>query len=76
MKGCTLVKKNTCKIPNGNCTDQGDGSFELLLADIDISEFEQNYYGDAETNCPKSTKASYLGLVWKHPVSKKLVYGN
>ena len=36
------------------------GSFELLLLDIDISEFEQNYYGDAETNCQESTKASYL----------------
>ena len=36
------------------------GSFELLLSDIDISELKQNYYGDAETNCHTSTKASYL----------------
>jgi hypothetical protein len=36
------------------------GSFELLLSDIDISEFEHNYYGDVETNCQESTKARYL----------------
>lgn len=36
------------------------GSFELLLSDIDISELEHNYYGDAETNCQGGTKASYL----------------
>ena len=36
------------------------GLFELLLSDIDISEFEQNYYEDAKTNCQESTKASYL----------------
>jgi len=36
------------------------GSFELLLSNIDVLEFEQNYYGDAETNCQESTKASYL----------------